>query len=174
MFYTLVCCFRKIAPRSSFSLFSWLQPACLPRFRHPLSSERICAGELQVGSGSDGLLLSPVSPVDVFQRVVLGCGCEQNLLDSLLSQPNTSGHTCDFYLVISGPFKFHQNVKPTSIQMIDEQYDPDITQVYVVDTLHSPEVLKTDNLRIFYRSPTTDLVLAAKPALAESAKNCCP
>ena len=73
-----------------------------------------------------------------------------------------------------GPLNFYQIVKPTSIQTIDEQYDADTTQVYVVDTLHSPEVLKTDNLRIFYRSPTTDLVLAAKPALAESAKNCCP
>ena len=73
-----------------------------------------------------------------------------------------------------GPLNFYQIVKPTSIQTIDEKYDADTTQVYVVDTLHSPEVLKTDNLRIFYRSPTTDLVLAAKPALAESANNCCP
>ncbi len=29
---------------------------------------------------------------------------------------------------------FYQIAKPTSIQMIDEKYDPDTTQVYVVDT----------------------------------------
>jgi hypothetical protein len=73
-----------------------------------------------------------------------------------------------------GPLNFYQSAKPTSIRDIDEKYDPDTTQVYVVDTLHSPEVLKAGDLRIFYRSPITDLVLAAKPALAESAKNCCP
>jgi len=73
-----------------------------------------------------------------------------------------------------GPLNFYQIAKPTSIQMIDMKYDPDTTQVYVVDTLHSPEALKNGNLRIFYRSPTTHLVLAAKPDVAESAKNCCP
>ena len=73
-----------------------------------------------------------------------------------------------------GPLNFYQIAKPTSIREIDEKYDPDTTQVCVVDTLHSPEVLKTGHLRIFYRSPTTDLVLAAKPGFAEIAKNCCP
>lgn len=73
-----------------------------------------------------------------------------------------------------GPLNFYHHARPTSIQMIDMKYDADTTQVYVVDTLHSPEVLKTDNLRIFYRSPTTDLVLAAKPGFGEIAKNCCP
>jgi hypothetical protein len=73
-----------------------------------------------------------------------------------------------------GPLNFYQFAQPTSIQDIDENFDPGQTQIYVVDMFHTSEVLQGKNLKIFYRSPTTDLVLAASPALAESyrAGNC--
>jgi hypothetical protein len=73
-----------------------------------------------------------------------------------------------------GPLNFYQFAQPTSIQDIDENFDPAQTQIYVVDMFHTSEVLQGKNLKIFYRSPTTDLVLAASPALAESyrAGNC--
>jgi hypothetical protein len=73
-----------------------------------------------------------------------------------------------------GPLNFYQFAQPTSIQDIDENFDPGQTQIYVVDMFHTSEVLQGKNLKIFYRSATTDLVLAASPALAESyrAGNC--
>jgi hypothetical protein len=73
-----------------------------------------------------------------------------------------------------GPLNFYQFAQPTSIQDIDENFDPAQTQIYVVDMFHTSEVLQGKNLKIFYRSATTDLVLAASPALAESyrAGNC--
>jgi len=73
-----------------------------------------------------------------------------------------------------GPLNFYQFAQRTSMQEIDDQFDPQQTQVYVVDTLHSPDVLPGKDLKIFYRSPTTDLVLAASPPLAEvySAGSC--
>ena len=80
------------------------RPACCDSAT--LSARNVSARALPVGSGSDGLLLSPVSPADVFQGVVLGCRCGQSLLDSLLSQPDASDHACDFYLVISRPSQF--------------------------------------------------------------------
>ena len=67
-----------------------------------------------------------------------------------------------------GPLNFYQLAKPTSILEIDEKFDPQQTQVYVVDPFHSPEVLEGKDLKIFYRSPTTDLVLAARPQLADA------
>jgi hypothetical protein len=51
---------------------------------------------------------------------------------------------------------------------IDENFTPQQTQVYVVDTLHTPEALEGKDLKIFYRSPTTDLALAASPQVAET------
>ena len=67
-----------------------------------------------------------------------------------------------------GPLNFYQIARPTSIQDIDENFDPVQTQIYVVDMFHTAEVLQGKNLKIFYRSPTTDLVLAASPALADA------
>ena len=66
------------------------------------------------------------------------------------------------------PLNFYQLAQPTSMQEIEDTFDPRQTQVYVVDTLHSPEALQGKNLKIFYRSPTTDLVLAADPQLADT------
>jgi hypothetical protein len=63
---------------------------------------------------------------------------------------------------------FYQIAQPTSMQTIDENFDPRQTQVYVADTLHSPEALQGKDLKIFYRGPTTDLVLAASPERAET------
>jgi hypothetical protein len=63
---------------------------------------------------------------------------------------------------------FYQFAQPTSIRDIDEDFDPQQTQVYVVDPYHTPEALQGKDLKIFYRSPTTDLVLAASPSLAET------
>jgi hypothetical protein len=71
-----------------------------------------------------------------------------------------------------GPLNFYQHVQaaslPTPIQEIDETFDPQQAQVYVVDMLHTPEALDGKDLKIFYRSPTTDTVLAASPPLAET------
>ncbi len=67
-----------------------------------------------------------------------------------------------------GPLNFYQLAQPTSMQEIDEKFDPQQTQVYVVDTLHTSEALQGKDLKIFYRSPTTDLVLAASPQLADA------
>lgn len=67
-----------------------------------------------------------------------------------------------------GPLNFYQIARPTSIQEIDQKFDPQQTQVYVVDMLHTPEALRGKDLKIFYRSPATDLVLAASPTLAET------
>ena len=67
-----------------------------------------------------------------------------------------------------GPLNFYQFAKPNSIEEIDEMFDPQQTQVYVVDSYHSPEVLQGKNLKIFYRSPITDVVLAGSPSLASA------
>ena len=64
------------------------------------------------------------------------------------------------------PLNFYQSAQPTSMEKIDQTFDPQKTQVYVVDTFHSPDVLQGKYLKIFYRSPITDLVLAARPSLA--------
>jgi len=66
-----------------------------------------------------------------------------------------------------GPLNFYQYAQPNSIQEIDEKFDP-LTQVYVVDPYHSPEALEGKDLKIFYRSAATDLVLAASPPLADA------
>ncbi len=67
-----------------------------------------------------------------------------------------------------GPLNFYQLAQPTSIREIDDQFDPQQTQVYVKDTLHSSEAFGTvPDLRIFYRSPTTDLVMEARAPLAD-------
>jgi hypothetical protein len=63
--------------------------------------------------------------------------------------------------------RFYQLAQPTSLQEVADAYDPQHTQVYVIDSLHTPEALQGD-LKIFYRSPVTDLVLAAKPLLADT------
>jgi hypothetical protein len=63
---------------------------------------------------------------------------------------------------------FYQIALPTSMQTIDENFGPQQTQVYVVDSFHSPEVMQGKDLKVFYRSPTTDLVLAASPRLADA------
>ncbi len=54
------------------------------------------------------------------------------------------------------------------MEEISDTFDTQQTQVYVVDMFHSPEALQGKNLKIFYRSPTTDLVLAASPQLADA------
>jgi hypothetical protein len=67
-----------------------------------------------------------------------------------------------------GPLNFYQLAQPASIQ-IDERVDLQQTQVYVKDLLHNPEDFgMVEDLRIFYRSPTTDLVLEARAPLAET------
>lgn len=67
-----------------------------------------------------------------------------------------------------GPLNFYQLAQPTSIREIDDQFDPQETQVYVKDTLHSSEAFgAVPDLRIFYRSPTTDLVMEARAPLAD-------
>ena len=65
-----------------------------------------------------------------------------------------------------GPLNFYRLAQRTPMEEIDEMFDPQQTQVYVVDTYHSPEVMQGKDLKIFYRGPTTDLVLAASPPLA--------
>jgi hypothetical protein len=67
-----------------------------------------------------------------------------------------------------GPLNFYQLAQRTSMEPITDIFDPQQTQVYVVDLLHSSEVLQGKDLKIFYRSPTTDLVLAASPQFAET------
>jgi len=67
-----------------------------------------------------------------------------------------------------GPLNFYQLARPNSIQEIDDNFDRRQTQVYAVDTFHTPEALQGRDLTIFYRSPTTDLVLAARPPLADT------
>ena len=37
-----------------------------------------------------------------------------------------------------------------------------------MDAYHTPEALEGKDLKIFYRSPTTDVVLAASPQVAET------
>jgi hypothetical protein len=66
------------------------------------------------------------------------------------------------------PLSFYQLTQPTSMREIDETFDPQQTQIYVVDLLHTPEALQGRALKIFYRSPTTDTVLAASPVLADA------
>jgi hypothetical protein len=66
----------------------------------------------------------------------------------------------------NGPLNFYRLGQRTSMEEIDDKFEPQQTQVYVVDTFHSPDVLPGKDLKIFYRSPTTDLVLAASPSLA--------
>jgi hypothetical protein len=65
------------------------------------------------------------------------------------------------------PLTFYLHAGPVSMR-IDENFTPQQTQVYVVDTLHTPEALEGKDLKIFYRSPTTDLALAASPQVAET------
>ena len=67
-----------------------------------------------------------------------------------------------------GPLSFYQHVQPTSMQEIDDTFDPQQTQIYVVDLLHTPEALEGKDLKIFYRSPATDAALAASPDLADA------
>jgi hypothetical protein len=67
---------------------------------------------------------------------------------------------------------FYQIAQPASIEEIDENFDPQQTQVYVVDMFHTPDALQGKDLKIFYRSATTDLVLAASPQLAETYASC--
>ena len=67
-----------------------------------------------------------------------------------------------------GPLNFYQAANPTTMQEIDETFDSPETQIYVVDMLHASEALQGKNVKIFYRSPTTDTALAASPPLAET------
>jgi len=67
-----------------------------------------------------------------------------------------------------GPLNFYQLAQPTSMQEIDDNFASPLTQVFVVDMLHSPEALQGRDLKVFYRSPTTDVALAAKPQIAET------
>jgi hypothetical protein len=62
---------------------------------------------------------------------------------------------------------FYQLAQPSSMQEITTHFDPQQTQIYVIDSLHTPEALQGD-LRVFYRSRVTDLVMAARPALADT------
>ncbi len=61
---------------------------------------------------------------------------------------------------------FYRLAHSSSIAEIGQKFDPASTQVYVVDSFHTPEALEGKNLKIFYRSPTTDLVLSADPQSA--------
>jgi len=65
------------------------------------------------------------------------------------------------------PLNFYLHVRPAAMR-IDEKFTPQQTQVYVVDAYHTPEALEGKDLKIFYRSPTTDVVLAASPQVAET------
>jgi len=67
-----------------------------------------------------------------------------------------------------GPLNFYQHARPTSMQEIDEKLDSVQVQVYVVDAYHTPEALEGKDLKIFYRSRISDLVLAASPQLVEA------
>jgi hypothetical protein len=62
---------------------------------------------------------------------------------------------------------FYQLAQPSSMQEITTHFDPQQTQIYVIDSLHTPEALQGD-LKVFYRSRVTDLVMAARPALADT------
>ncbi|HSP66438.1 MAG TPA: hypothetical protein VLN48_01845 [Bryobacteraceae bacterium] len=62
---------------------------------------------------------------------------------------------------------FYQLADPTSLQEITDEFDPRQTEVYVIDSLHTPEALQGD-WKVFYRSPVTDLVLAADPERART------
>jgi hypothetical protein len=66
-----------------------------------------------------------------------------------------------------GALTFYQLAEPTSMEEVEEAFNPRKTQVFVVDSLHTPEALEGKDLKIFYRSPTTDLVLVAKSDLAD-------
>src|SRR6185295_3048544 len=63
------------------------------------------------------------------------------------------------------PLTFYLHAQRAAMR-IDEDFDPQQTQVYVLDTLHTPDILKGKDLAIFYKSPVTDVVLAAPPQLA--------
>ena len=65
------------------------------------------------------------------------------------------------------PLNFYLHAQPASMQ-IGETFDPQQTQVYVVDTVHTPDALQGKDWKIFYRSPLTDLALAASPSVAGS------
>ena len=84
-----------------------------------------------------------------------------------LNQANQVTHVASSWSY-HAPLNFYQRIQPTSMQEIDEKFDPQQTQVYVVDTFHTPEDLQGKDLKIFYRSPITDLVLAASPPLADT------
>ena len=74
-----------------------------------------------------------------------------------------------------GPLNFYQFAQPTSMQDIDENFDPQQTQVYVADPINASaawqgarqRAVQSKDLKIFYHAPATDLVLAASPQLAD-------
>jgi hypothetical protein len=86
---------------------------------------------------------------------------------SCLNRTNEVTHVASTWSY-RGPLNFYQIAQPTSMEDITDMFDPQRTQVYVVDMLHSSEALEGKDLKIFYRSPTTDLVLAAEPQVAET------
>ena len=65
------------------------------------------------------------------------------------------------------PLNFYLHAQPASMR-IDEKFDSQQTQIYVVDTVHTAEALDGKDLKMFYRSPLTDLALAASPPLADT------
>ncbi len=86
---------------------------------------------------------------------------------SCLNRENQVTHVASTW-EYHAPLIFYQHAHRTSMEDVNDTFDPQQTQVYVVDTLHSPEALQGKNLKIFYRSPATDLVLAASPQLADA------
>jgi len=83
---------------------------------------------------------------------------------SCLNQEHQVTHVASSWSY-NAPLSFYLLAHPAPMQ-IDEKFDPRQTQVYVKDMLHTPEDLAAYDHKIFYRSPTTDAVLAASPPLA--------
>ena len=52
-----------------------------------------------------------------------------------------------------GPLNFYQHAQPTSMQEIDEKFDPQQTQVYVVDTAAHARSLGRERLEDFLPEP---------------------
>ncbi len=67
------------------------------------------------------------------------------------------------------PLNFYRLARHSAIPEIsDESWNRENMQIFVVDTLHTPDVLGRRALESFYRGKSTDLVLAAEPVLAQT------
>ena len=117
-----------------------------------------------------GGVFSAVLAADLFQGMVLGLPTFHKTY-AVLSCLNrrTPGDSRRVHMVLPRASEFLPD-RPADFhgKTSTDVFDPQQTQVYVVDMLHSSEALEGKDLKIFYRSPTTDLVLAAKPQVAET------